>query len=78
VAAIDPVVLALSRSSPSDDTGDTKMMSLYFTLVVFLLVAARQPSRHRSLVAFTAWLSFAQAVSMSLLGLTYRVNAPAF
>ncbi len=69
VAAIYPVAMALWHTSPSDDTGDTMMMSLYFTLGVFLLVAARQPSAHRSLIAFTAWSSFAHAVVMSLLGL---------
>ena len=34
-AAIYPVVMALWHPSPSDDTGDTMMMSLYFTLGVF-------------------------------------------
>jgi|SRR5579872_821624 len=69
VAAIYPVVMALWHPSPSDDTGDMMMMSLYFTLGVFLLVAARKPSAHRSLVTFTAWSSFAHAVVMSILGL---------
>jgi hypothetical protein len=45
------------------------MMSLYFTLGVFLLVAVRKPSAHRSLIAFAAWSSFAHAVVMSILGL---------
>lgn len=68
VAAIYPVVMALWHPSPSDDTGDTMMMSLYFTLGVFLLVAARKPSAHRSIIAFAAWSSFAHAVVMTLLG----------
>jgi hypothetical protein len=41
------------------------MMSLYATLGVFLLLAARNPSEHRSLIAFTAWSSFAHAGLMS-------------
>jgi len=69
VAAIYPVAMSLWHPSPSDDTGDTMMMSLYFTLGVFLLVAARKPSAHRSLIAFTAWSSFAHAVVMTILGL---------
>jgi peptidoglycan/LPS O-acetylase OafA/YrhL len=69
VAAIYPVVMSLWHPSPSDDTGDTMMMSLYFTLGVFLLLAARKPSAHRSLIAFTAWSSFAHAVVMTILGL---------
>jgi hypothetical protein len=48
VAAIYPVVMSLWHPSRSDDTGDTMMMSLYFTLGVFSLVAVRQPSAHRS------------------------------
>ena len=68
VAAIYPVVMALWHPGPSEDTGDTMMMSLYFTLGVFLLLAARNPPAHRSLIAFTAWSSFAHAVVMSLLG----------
>jgi peptidoglycan/LPS O-acetylase OafA/YrhL len=67
-AAIYPVAMALLRPSPSDDTGDTMMMSLYFTLGVFLLMAARRPSEHRSLIAFTAWSSFAHAIVMTILG----------
>jgi peptidoglycan/LPS O-acetylase OafA/YrhL len=68
VAAIYPVVMSLWHPSPSDDTGDTMMMSLYFTLGVFLLVAARKPSAHRSLIAFAAWSSFAHALVMTILG----------
>jgi hypothetical protein len=37
-------------------------MSLYVTLGVFLIMAARNPSANRSLIAFTAWSSFAHAV----------------
>ena len=40
------------------------MMSLYATLGVFLLLASRNPSAHRSLIAFTAWSSFAHATVM--------------
>jgi peptidoglycan/LPS O-acetylase OafA/YrhL len=68
VAAIYPVTMALRHPSPSDDAGDTMMMSLYFTLGVFLLLAARKPSENRSLIAFTAWSSFAHATVMAILG----------
>jgi hypothetical protein len=36
------------------------MLSLYVTLGIFLLLAARDPSAHRSLIAFTAWSAFSQ------------------
>jgi len=40
------------------------MMSLYVTLGIFLLLASRNPSAHRSLIAFTAWSSFVHAAVM--------------
>jgi hypothetical protein len=42
------------------------MLSLYVTLGIFLLLAARNPSANRSLIAFTAWSSFAHAALMGL------------
>ena len=38
-------------------------MSLYVTLGIFLLLAARKPSSNRSLIVFTAWSSFAHAMA---------------
>ena len=40
------------------------MLSVYVTLGIFLLLAARDPSTNRSLIAFTAWSSFAHAALM--------------
>ena len=40
------------------------MFSLYVTLGIFLLLAIRNPSANRSLIAFTAWSSFAHAAVM--------------
>jgi hypothetical protein len=40
------------------------MFSLYVTLGVFLLFAIRNPAANRSLIAFTAWSSFAHAALM--------------
>jgi len=41
------------------------MLSVYVTLGIFLLLAARNPSANRSLIAFTAWSSFAHAALMA-------------
>ena len=41
------------------------MLSVYVTLGIFLLLAARDPSANRSLIAFTAWSSFAHAALMA-------------
>ena len=43
------------------------MLSLYVALGVFLLIAVRNPSAHRSLIAFTAWSSFAHAAVMTVM-----------
>jgi hypothetical protein len=42
------------------------MLSLYVTLGIFLLLAAHNPSTNRSLIAFTAWSSFAHAALMAV------------
>ena len=42
------------------------MMSLYATLGIFLLLASRKPSAHRSLIAFAGWSSFAHASVMAV------------
>jgi len=67
-AGVYPLIGSLLHPADSD-TGDTMMLSLYVTLGVFLLIAVRNPSAHRSVIAFAAWSSFAHAVEMSILGL---------
>ena len=42
------------------------MFSLYVTLGVFLLLAIRNPSASRSVIAFTAWSSFAHGAVMAV------------
>jgi hypothetical protein len=67
-AGVYPLVGSLLHPAGSD-MGDTMMLSLYVALGVFLLIAVRNPSANRSLIAFAAWSSFAHAVAMSILGL---------
>jgi len=50
------------------------MLSLYVTLGIFLLLAARNPSAHRSLIAFTAWSSFAHAFVMGIQALLNMIS----
>jgi hypothetical protein len=68
LAGVYPVAMDLWHANPTD-TGDDMMLSLYFVLGVFLLIAVRNPAANRSLIAFTAWSSFAHAVVMSALAL---------
>jgi Family of unknown function (DUF6632) len=42
------------------------MLSIYVTLGVFLLLASRNPSENRSLIAFTAWSSLVHASVMTV------------
>lgn len=50
------------------------MFSLYVTLGIFLLLAIRSPSAHRSLIAFTAWSSLVHAVWMGTQALCNMVE----
>ena len=42
------------------------MLSVYLTLGIFLLIAARNPAGHRSLIAFAGWSSLAHAAVMAV------------
>jgi uncharacterized membrane protein YoaK (UPF0700 family) len=63
-AAIYPTIGGLRN--PNDNPGDTMMMSIYLALGVFLLLAARNPAEHRSLILFTAWSGFAHGAVMAV------------
>ena len=65
VAGVYPLIGSLLHPAGSD-MGDTMMLSIYVALGIFLLIAVRNPSAHRSLIAFTAWSSFAHAVLMAV------------
>ncbi|MGC2697900.1 MAG: DUF6632 domain-containing protein [Candidatus Angelobacter sp.] len=66
-AAAYPAIGGL-HNPVNSDTGDTMQMAIYATLGIFLLIAARNPPAHRSLIAFAAWSSFAHAAVMGTLG----------
>ena len=59
LALVYPMVMFV-RQEPAM----SMMFSLYDTLGVFLLLAIRNPWANRSLIAFTAWSSFAHAALM--------------
>ena len=46
------------------DPSMSMMFSIYVTLGIFLLIAIRNPSASRSLIAFTAWSSLVHAAVM--------------
>jgi peptidoglycan/LPS O-acetylase OafA/YrhL len=65
-AAVYPVTTILWQRDRSA-YGDAMMLSLYFTLGILLLTAVRNPSTHRSLIAFAAWSSLAHASVMAIM-----------
>jgi uncharacterized membrane protein YoaK (UPF0700 family) len=65
-AGIYPLTMSLWKMNESD-YGDDMMLSLYFALGIFLLLAVRNPSANRSLIAFAAWSSFAHGAVMAVL-----------
>src|SRR4030088_1878523 len=65
-AGIYPLTMSLWKMNESD-YGDDMMLSLYFALGIFLLMAVRNPSANRSLIAFAAWSSFAHGAVRAVL-----------
>ncbi len=68
-AGVYPVAESLWHQNQSMYTFDM-MLSLYVALGIFLLIAARNPSANRSLIAFTAWSCFAHAAVMAMTSLS--------
>jgi len=65
-AGIYALTMSLWKMNESD-YGDDMMLSLYFALGIFPLIAVRNPSANRSLIAFAAWSSFAHGAVMAVL-----------
>jgi hypothetical protein len=54
------------RWQPNQPEYEQMILGVYATLGVFLLLASRNPSEHRSLIAFTAWSSLVHAAIMAV------------
>jgi hypothetical protein len=54
------------RWQPNQPEYEQMILGVYATLGIFLLLAARNPSEHRSLIAFTAWSSLVHAGIMAV------------
>lgn len=65
VAGTYPLITSMLHPKQSDFP-DQMMLSIYVTLGIFLLLAVRNPSAHRSLIAFTGWSSLAHASVMAV------------
>ena len=51
---------------PNQPEYEQMIIGVYATLGVFLVLASRDPSRHRSLILFTAWSSLAHSGIMAV------------
>jgi hypothetical protein len=82
LAGLYPLVTSLLHVLNSEvGEGDQMILSIYISLGVFLLLAARNPAKHRSLIAFAAWGTIAHDVVMVLQALergSLREQFPAF
>lgn len=74
-AGIYPVVTSVREGWQANKEDALPMMlSLYVTLGIFLLRAARNPSANRSVIAFAAWSSFAHAAVMAVMAVHLAVE----
>ena len=68
VAGVYPLVTSVRGGWQANKEDALPMMlSLYVTLGIFLLLAARDPSANRSVIAFAAWSSFAHGAVMAVM-----------
>ena len=58
------------RWEPHHAHYEQMMVGIYFTLGVFLLLAAREPLRHLSFIWFTVWVSIAHGSIMAVQALS--------
>lgn len=66
LCAVYPIAMNLWNQGAA---GETMMLSIYFALGVFLLLAVRAPAEHRSLIAFAGWGNVAHGFVMSLMAI---------
>jgi len=67
-AGVYPLVtIVSSKLKPNSENGTPMILSLYVTLGVFLLLAARNPSANRRVIGFAAWSSLAHAAVMAVM-----------
>jgi len=71
-AGVYPLMTSLRQRNESEFA--PMMLSLYVTLGIFLLLATRNPSANRSLIAFTAWSSFAHGAVMAVQAFQNRIE----
>src|SRR5437667_4326885 len=70
VANIYPLVTSfLAALRPTSGTTAPMFYTILAALGVFLVLAARNPSAHRSMIAYAVWSSFAHTAVMALMAI---------
>ena len=68
VAGVYPLVTSVRGGwQANKEDAEPMFISLYVTMGIFLLVAARNPSANRGVIAFAAWLNIAHAAVMAVM-----------
>jgi hypothetical protein len=68
VAGVYPLITSVrSGWQANREDAEPMALSLYVTLGIFLLVAARNPSAHRSVIAYAAWANLAHTAVMTVM-----------
>ena len=68
VAGVYPLITSvLSGWQANKEDAEPMALSLYVTMGIFLLVAARNPSVNRGVIVFAAWLNIAHAAVMAVM-----------
>ena len=73
LAGLYPLTGALRDGAASTiNRQDQMILAIYISLGVFLLIAARNPRQHRSLILFAGWSTLAHDSVMILQGIQYH------
>ena len=68
VAGVYPLITSVrSGWQANKEDAEPMALSLYVTMGIFLLVAARNPAANRGVIAFAAWLNIAHAAVMAVM-----------
>jgi uncharacterized membrane protein YhdT len=68
VAGVYPLITSVrSGWQANKEDAEPMALSLYVMMGIFLLVAARNPSVNRGVIAFAAWLNIAHAAVMAVM-----------
>jgi hypothetical protein len=68
VAGVYPLITSVrSGWLANKEDAEPMALSLYVTMGIFLLVAARNPSANRGVIAFAGWLNIAHAIVMAIM-----------